>query len=83
MLFQVFTGAVPFSDHSPIKVMWATTQGRRPLRPTHPTFTGDLWTLMQRCWDHDPRLRPDASEVLRVLTPSVSDPFLAITRPLV
>ncbi|KAF9642058.1 hypothetical protein BDM02DRAFT_2731187 [Thelephora ganbajun] len=42
-------------------------QGERPLRPTHPTFTENLWTLVQRCWDHDPHLRPEASEVLTVL----------------
>ena len=42
-------------------------QGERPPRPTHPTFTSSLWELMQRCWDRDPQLRPEASEVLQVL----------------
>ena len=53
--------------------MLVITQGGRPPRPTHPTFTDSLWTLMQRCWDHDPHLRPEVSEALEVLlTPSVS-----------
>ena len=52
--------------------MLAITQGRRPPRPTHPNFAENLWTLMQRCWDQDPHLRPEVSEALQVLlTPSV------------
>jgi hypothetical protein len=64
---QVFTGAVPFSNGPSVMAMLAITQGKRPPRPTHPTFTENLWTLMQRCWDQDPHLRPEVSEVLRVL----------------
>ena len=74
---QVFTGAVPFSKRSPALAMLAITQGERLQRPTHPTFTENLWTLMQRCWDHDPYLRPEASEALQVLlTRSVPRSFL-------
>ncbi|KAF9643686.1 kinase-like protein [Thelephora ganbajun] len=70
---QVFTGAAPFSDRSAFKALSAIMQGERPPRPIHPTFTEDLGTLMQRCWDHDPHLRPTASEVLEVLlTPADS-----------
>ena len=73
VLTQVFTAAVPFSNRSDAQVICAIMQRRRPARPTHPTFTDNLWMLMQRCWNHDPRLRPDVSEALRVLlTPSVS-----------
>ena len=50
-------------------------QGERPTRPTHPTFTDDLWRLVRRCWDPAPHLRPRVSEVLRtLLTPSVPRP---------
>ena len=73
---QVFTGAVPFNNSSPPMAMLAIMQNERPPRPTHPTFTEKLWTLMQRCWDHDPHLRPDVSGVLQVLlAPSVSRSF--------
>ena len=68
---QVFTHEVPFSGVQPFMAMLAITQGKRPSRPTHLTFTENLWALMQRCWDHDPHLRPDVSEVLQFLTPSV------------
>ena len=47
------------------------SQGGRPPRPTDPTFTDSLWELMQRCWDQDPHLRPDSSEVSQILTTSV------------
>ena len=72
---QLFTGTTAFSGYPSIKAMLAIVQGSRPPRPTYPTFTEDLWMLMQRCWDHEPHLRPDASEVMRILTPSVSDLF--------
>ena len=71
VLTQVFTGAIPFSNDSSPMAMLAVMRGRRPPRPTHPVFTEKLWTLMQRCWDQDPRLRPEASEVLRVLLASL------------
>jgi len=67
MTIQVFTGAVPFGgDPSPV-AMFSIMQGKRPPRPTHPILTENLWALMQRCWDCDPHLRPEASEALQVL----------------
>jgi anti-sigma factor ChrR (cupin superfamily) len=59
--------------------MFAITQGTRPPRPTHPTFTENLWTLMRRCWDHDPHLRPEVSEVLQLLTLSVCKRLISRT----
>jgi len=65
---QVFTGgAVPFSGIPSSTAMVSIVQAVRPPRPTHPTFTESLWTLMQRCWDHDSSLRPKVSEVLQIL----------------
>ena len=46
-------------------------QGERPSRPTHPTFTDNLWSLVKLCWDSDPDSRPEVPEVLQVLTLSV------------
>lgn len=65
---QVFTGAVPFNHSIPAAAIIAIMGGRRPPRPTHPTFTHDLWTLMQRCWDQDPHLRPETSWVVKALS---------------
>ena len=73
---QIFSQEIPFSSISSFMAMLAITQGKRPPRPPHSTFTENLWTLMQRCWDDDPHLRPEASEVLKtLLTLSVSYPF--------
>ena len=56
--------------------------GKRPLRPLHPVLTSQLWTLVQRCWAQDPRLRPEASEVLKDLpAPSVFNPFRRSSGP--
>ena len=44
--------------------MLAIMSSKRLQRPTHPAFIDELWTLMQHCWDQDPRLRPDVSEVI-------------------
>jgi hypothetical protein len=63
----------------------AIMRGERPPRPTHPALTYELWALMQRCWDHDPHLRPEVAEILQILlTPSVSrfswdDTFVHLT----
>ena len=64
---KAFTGAVPFGDKPPRAAMLATVGGQRPPRPTHPTLTDGLWVLMQRCWDQEVHLRPNALEVLRIL----------------
>jgi hypothetical protein len=64
---QVFTGGIPFRGCSTLMVMSTIAQGKRPPRPTYPTFTENLWALMQRCWDQDPHLRPEVSEALQVL----------------
>ena len=67
---QAFTGAVPFNDSVPAAAMLAVMSGKRPPRPTHPNFTDELWELTQRCWDQDPRSRPEVSELLGVLRDS-------------
>jgi len=79
ILIQVFTSAVPFGGLSTTGAILSIVQGKRPPRPTHPTFTEDLWTLTQRCWNQDPHLRPNILEVLQVLpTLSVSRLFRSL-----
>ena len=64
---KAFTGTVPFHLHSSVTAMAGIIDGERPPRPAHPTFTSQLWELMQRCWDQDPHMRPKVSEVLEAL----------------
>ena len=64
---QVFTSMVPFYGHSSVAAMFKIMEGERPPRPTHPGVTGQLWKLMQQCWDQNPCLRPKVLEVLQIL----------------
>ena len=66
-LTKAFTGAVPFNHQSSIAAISNIMKGKRPPRPVHLDLTTELWELMQRCWDQEPRSRPEMSEVLRVL----------------
>ena len=67
---QVFTGTVPFNNNPPATVVLAIINGKRPSRPIRSDFTDELWTLMQHCWDQNLHLRPEISEVLKVLSGS-------------
>ena len=71
---QILSGKVPFSD---LKTSWVVVQavweGKRPPRPVHPSCKDGLWTLIQRCWDQDPRLRPEISEVSQSLSSVSAD----------
>ena len=71
----MFTGAAPFGGGPCFVAALAIVQGNRPPQPTHPTFTGELWALVQRCWDQNPDLRPEVPEVLGVLR------SLSVSRP--
>jgi len=66
IMIEVFTNQTPFSDMSAFKAVSAILDGQRPPRPPHPACTDLLWALMQRCWDTDPKLRPEASDVLEI-----------------
>lgn len=38
--------------------------GERPERPNHPVLTDNLWVLVQRCWQKDPRRRPEIGDIV-------------------
>ena len=75
--YKAFAGTVPFSNHNSSAAMIAIISGKRPPRPTHPTLTGRLWELMNRCWDQDQHDRPRMLEVLLALNPLIHE----YTRP--
>lgn len=68
---QVFTNQVPFGNTSDPPDVLTIIAGERPPRPTHPSCTDNLWSLMKRCWDQSPHSRPDASEASQILDPLV------------
>lgn len=72
LVIEVFSGAIPFVGRPYPTAILDIIQGRRPLQPHHPDFTGSLWKLVQRCWNQEPSLRPGAIETLEGLL--VCDP---------
>ena len=79
--YKAFTGAAPFSDRISPAAMVAIISGDRPPRPTHSTFTGMLWELMNQCWDQDKHGRPRMLEVLLALNPLVYERTRPIGSP--
>lgn len=59
----------------------AIMRGDRPQRPTHPACSDELWALVQRCWNRDPHLRPEVSEVFQVLPSSILDKLRRLYEP--
>jgi len=61
---KVFTGEVPFHNSISATVVMDVLSGNRPDRPTDLNLSDDLWDLTEQCWNHDPRRRPEISEVV-------------------
>jgi len=64
VVIEIFTGRAPFHDIIPITVAVDVVSGKRPERPMHPALPDHLWDLTERCWSHDPRQRPEISEIV-------------------
>ncbi|KDN47928.1 hypothetical protein RSAG8_03348, partial [Rhizoctonia solani AG-8 WAC10335] len=71
---QILTGTPPYAGMSDMKAL-IKALGNIP--PPRPMFDGilqnqrasdSLWSLLLRCWDHDPNLRPTAREVKQVVS---------------
>lgn len=66
---KVFTGVVPFNNVPNITSAVKIMDGERPPRPTSPPLADDVWALVRRCWEQEPRSRPEMRNVLQDLTP--------------
>jgi len=64
---QIFTGRHPFHSSTDEQVIVLLTKGLRPEKPDHEQFTPEMWSLTKKCWDKDPKKRPEISEVLKKL----------------
>ncbi|XP_041999561.1 serine/threonine-protein kinase STY46-like isoform X2 [Salvia splendens] len=66
VVWELLTGKLPYEYLTPLQAAVAVVQ--RGLRPTIPTHTNaKLAELLERCWQRDPALRPDFSDITQIL----------------
>ncbi|KAK8989079.1 hypothetical protein V6N11_030447 [Hibiscus sabdariffa] len=66
VLWELLTGKLPYENLTPLQAAVGVVQkGLRPIIPkhTHPKFV----ELLERCWQQDPSLRPEFSEISNIL----------------
>ncbi|KAL0351701.1 UNVERIFIED_CONTAM: Serine/threonine-protein kinase STY46 [Sesamum calycinum] len=66
VLWELLTGKLPYAHLTPLQAAVGVVQkGLRPAIPrnTHPF----LVELLEKCWQQDPSLRPEFSEILEIL----------------
>ncbi|XP_030522735.1 serine/threonine-protein kinase STY46-like isoform X1 [Rhodamnia argentea] len=66
VLWELLTGKLPYEHLTPLQAAVGVVQ--KGLRPTIPKDTHPkLVELLERCWEQDPTLRPDFSEITTIL----------------
>ncbi|KAL9258228.1 Serine/threonine-protein kinase STY17-like protein [Drosera capensis] len=66
VVWELLTGKLPYEYLTPLQA--AVGVGQKGLHPTIPKTTPlKLSQLLERCWQQDPTLRPDFSEILEIL----------------
>ncbi|CAN4095470.1 unnamed protein product [Withania somnifera] len=66
VLWELLTGKLPYEFLTPLQAAVAVVQ--KGLRPTIPTHTHPMLVeLLEKCWQQDPGLRPEFSEILDIL----------------
>lgn len=65
---EVITGRAPFDGRQPAMVAECIRSGERPKMPGNARevgLTGEMWKLLESCWQQDPKRRPTMEEVVR------------------
>ncbi|KAH9694531.1 serine/threonine-protein kinase STY46 [Citrus sinensis] len=66
VLWELLTGKLPYEYLTPLQAAVGVVQ--KGLRPTIPKNSQPkLAELLERCWQQDPALRPDFSEIIEIL----------------
>ncbi|KAK9284896.1 hypothetical protein L1049_024077 [Liquidambar formosana] len=66
LLWELLTGELPYSSLTPLQAAVGVVQ--KGLRPTIPKHTHPkLAELLERCWQQDPTIRPNFSEIIEIL----------------
>lgn len=70
VIYEVFSGLVPFYPSRAPRIYQRVLAGERPGRPQGTQgerFTDDIWEMVTRCWGQEPSSRPGLDYVLRSL----------------
>ena len=65
---EVFTGKIPFEGQKNEAVVLFILDGGRPEVPGSSRaegLTSEMWALLQRCWQQNPKKRPTTEEVVK------------------
>ncbi|KAL5984064.1 hypothetical protein ACLOJK_018166 [Asimina triloba] len=66
VLWELLTGKLPYEYMTPLQAAVGVVQ--KGLRPTIPTHTHQkLGQLVEKCWQQDPTLRPEFSDIIEML----------------
>ncbi|KAF8043375.1 hypothetical protein BT93_A1652 [Corymbia citriodora subsp. variegata] len=66
VLWELLTGELPYAYMTPLQAAIGVVQ--KDLRPSIPKGTNPLLVeLLQRCWQRDPKRRPNFSDILEIL----------------
>jgi len=66
VIYEVLSGKFPFAPLKDFIVMWKVIEGERPEIPEgveRAWFTGNLWQMLERCWESEPKSRPSIAAV--------------------
>jgi len=63
---EIITGCVPYSHlRSDPAVIFEVMSGGRPKHQTCPQINGEIWQMLEKCWDTDPDRRPSMDALTR------------------
>jgi serine/threonine protein kinase len=65
---EVFTGKIPFEEQKNETVVLRISQGGRPTMPEDAQAVGlttEIWSVLESCWNQNPKKRPTMQEVVR------------------
>ncbi|KAJ7430454.1 kinase-like domain-containing protein, partial [Mycena galericulata] len=74
--YEILSGNLPFNHLNEAAIMYAVLINKdRPRQPTPWPKTAvynGIWALLEDCWNHDPRARPSAREIVqRLVAPPI------------
>ncbi|KAF9789502.1 kinase-like domain-containing protein [Thelephora terrestris] len=82
IVFEVFSGNVPFHEIQVSEVPRAIMNKERPKRPTHLGLTESLWGLVQKCWNDAAEGRPEMKDVIELLEQTAREYITSSDKPL-